>query len=111
MKIILKILKNFIVILKDISYVIKDTVLRLQGYVRLNEIKIPSYYTRPEQEKLEKKKDFYKRYKTLPQIIINENEYLVDGFCTYFLAAVWNWDYVKVRRVKSVKNVRRKNKK
>lgn len=33
------------------------------------------------------------------------------GLILTCLAAVWNWDYVKVKRVKSVKNVRRKNKK
>lgn len=103
MRVIKSLIRNIVLFIMNLIYVMKDVVLRLQGYVRLEEIKIPSYYTRPRPEKLDSKKKFYKKYKTLPQIIINENKYLVDGFCTYFLAAVWKWEYVKVRRVRSVK--------
>lgn len=103
MRVIKKLIRNIVLIISKLIYVMKDIILRTQGYVKLEEIKIPSHYTRPRQEKLDSKKKFYKKYKTLPQIIINENKYLVNGFCTYFLAAVWKWEYVKVRRVRSVK--------
>lgn len=108
MKVIKKLLEDFILVMVAIVFVIKDIALRIIGYVRLEEIHIPSYYIRPRKEKLEAKKEIYKKYKTLPQIMIDENNVLVDGFCTYFLAAVWNWEYIKVKHVKSKTNVRRK---
>lgn len=103
MSIIKKILKEFFGIIENLIYAIQDTIWRLQGYLRLDEIKIPPYYTRPRKEKIERKKEFYRTYKVLPEIIVNENNVLVDGFCTYFLAAVWNWEYVKVMKVKTVR--------
>lgn len=108
MKVIKILLENFIVVIAFLMLTIKDVVLRIMGYVRLEEIHIPSYYIRPRKEKLDRKKEIYKKYRTLPQIMIDENNVLVDGFCTYFLAAVWNWEYIKVKHVKSKKNVRRK---
>lgn len=110
MKIIKILLENLILIIAAIVLAIKDIVLRLMGYVPLKEIHIPSYYIRPRKEKLDRKKEIYKKYKTLPQIMIDENNVLVDGFCTYFLAAVWKWEYVKVKQVKSKKNRRKSNK-
>ncbi len=111
MKVIKILLENFILIIAAIVLAIKDIVLRLMGYVQLKEIHIPSYYIRPRKEKLDRKKEIYKKYKKLPQIMIDGNNVLVDGFCTYFLAVVWKWEYVKVKQVKSKKNVRRKNSK
>lgn len=103
MSIIKKILKEFFEIIENLIYVIQDTILRLQGYIRLDEIKIPPHYTRPRKEKIERKKEFYRTYKALPEIIVNENNVLVDGFCSFFLAAVWNWKYVKVKKVRTVR--------
>ena len=46
------------------------------------------------------KKHFYKKYGILPEIILDKDNVLIDGFCSYYIAQVWNMTYVKIRRVK-----------
>lgn len=50
--------------------------------------------------KKKKEYDFYKKYGILPEIILDKNNVLLDGFCSYYIAQVWNMTYVKIRRVK-----------
>lgn len=77
-----------------------DLIMKLLGYENINKIKIPEEYKRPKEIKLRAKKSFYKKYGILPEIILDKNNVLLDGFCSYYIAQVWNMTYVKIRRVK-----------
>ncbi len=77
-----------------------DLIMKLLGYENINKIKIPEDYKRPREIKLQTKRQFYKRYGVLPEIILDRSGMLVDGFCSYYIAKVWNLKYVKVRRAK-----------
>ncbi len=77
----------------------KDLIMKLLGYENINKIKIPEDYKRPRATKLQRKKEIYHTYKVLSEIIINEKNILIDGFCSYYLAKVWNIKYVKTRKV------------
>lgn len=39
-------------------------------------------------------------YRRSQQIILDKNNVLIDGFCSYYIAQVWNMTYVKIRRVR-----------
>lgn len=78
----------------------KDLIMKLLGYENINKIKIPNEYKKPREIKLQAKKHMYKKYGILPEIILDRNNVLVDGFCSYYIAQVWNIKYVKVRRSK-----------
>lgn len=80
-----------------------DLIMKLLGYENINKIKIPEDYKIPKEIKLQAKKHFYKKYGILPEIILDRNNVLLDGFCSYYIAKVWNMTYVKIRRVKCLK--------
>jgi len=77
-----------------------DLIMKLLGYENINKIKIPEEYKKPREIKLQAKKYFYKKYGILPEIILDKNNVLIDGFCSYYIAQVWNMTYVKIRRVR-----------
>lgn len=78
----------------------KDILMRIIGFQNINKIIVPSCYKRPGTQKLEKKKNDYRKLGILQEIIVDKNNVLQDGFCSYYLARVWNIKYVKVRRCK-----------
>lgn len=77
-----------------------DLIMKLLGYENINKIRIQEDYKKPREIKLEAKRHFYKKYGILPEIILDKNNILLDGFCSYYIAQVWDIKYVKVRRVK-----------
>lgn len=77
-----------------------DLMMKLLGYENINKIKIPEGYKKPREIKLNAKKHFYKKHGILPEIILDKNNVLLDGFCSYYIAQVWNIKYVKIRRSK-----------
>ena len=79
---------------------ILNLIMRIFGYKNIDKIIIPEYYRKPKRKKLQYKKEFYKRYGILPEIILDQNNILIDGFCSYYIAKVKNIKYVKVRRVR-----------
>ncbi|MCI8618152.1 MAG: hypothetical protein HFJ60_08000 [Clostridia bacterium] len=85
---------------KDKATILTDIVMKLFGYENINKIKIPEDYKKPREIKLQSKRNFYKKYGILPEIILDRNGTLVDGFCSYYIAKVYNQKYVKTRRVK-----------
>jgi len=80
--------------------VIRDLIMKLLGYENINKIKIPEGYKKPREIKLQAKRHFYRKYGVLPEIILDRSGMLLDGFCSYYIAKVWNLKYVKVRRTK-----------
>lgn len=77
-----------------------DLIMNLLGYENINKIKIPEDYKKPREIKLQAKRQFYRKYGVLPEIILAKSGMLLDGFCSYYIAKVWNLKYVKVRRAK-----------
>lgn len=77
-----------------------DLIMKLLGYANIKKIKIKDYYKKPRYNKLQAKKAFYRKYGLLPEIILDKNNVLVDGFCSYYIARIWELKYVKVRRAK-----------
>lgn len=80
-----------------------NLIMNLLGYENINKIMIPYEFRKPKQFKLEAKKKMLSKYGILPEIIIDENYLLIDGFCSYFIASAYNIKYVKVRKVKCKK--------
>lgn len=80
--------------------VLTDIAMKVFGYENINKIAIPNGYKKPREEKLQAKRQFYKRYGVLQEIILDRSGMLVDGFCSYYIAKVWDLKYVKVRRAK-----------
>lgn len=74
--------------------------MKLLGYENINKIKIPEGYKKTREIKLQVKRHFYRKYEVLPEIIQDRSGMLLDGFCSYYIAKVWNIKYVKVRRAK-----------
>lgn len=78
-----------------------DFILRLFGGIDIDKIIIPEYYKKPREEKLRNKKLFYLRNGYFENnIIIDENNTLVDGFTTYYIAKLYEFKYIGVTRVK-----------
>lgn len=86
---------------KKILKVVLDFIARLFGGIDIDKIIIPEYYKRPGAEKLRKKKQFFIENGYFESnIIIDENNNLIDGFTTYFIAKVYEFKYISVTRVK-----------
>lgn len=77
-----------------------DLIMKILGYENINKIEIRADYKKPREIKVQAKKAFYRKYGVLPEIILDKNNVLVDGFCSYYIARVWELKYVKVRRAK-----------
>lgn len=67
--------------------------------VKINNIKIPSYFKKPNCWKLEQRRRYYYTYKYFRDtIILDEYDYLVDGYTTYILAKEMNFEYITILR-------------
>lgn len=87
--------------MRNILKTIFEFIIRLFGGIDIDKIIIPGYYKRPSPEKLAKKKMFYMANGYFQDnIIIDENNNLIDGFTTYFIAKVYDFKYISVTRVK-----------
>ena len=53
--------------------------------IEINKIKIPEYYTPPNDEKYRKKEHSYKQGGYLSPIILDDNNMLVDGYISYLI--------------------------
>lgn len=86
---------------KKILKAILDFIARLFGGIDIDKIIIPGHYKRPGAEKLKRKKQFFIENGYFESnIIIDENNKLIDGFTTYFIAKVYEFKYINVTRVK-----------
>lgn len=67
--------------------------------VKIENIKIPKKFQKPRQEKLDKRYEYYKRHKYFRStIILNNKNYLLDGYTTYLLAKEMKFDYITILR-------------
>lgn len=86
---------------KKILKIVLDFIVRIFGGIDIDKIIIPEHYKRPGAEKLRKKKQFFIENGYFESnIIIDENNNLIDGFTTYFIAKVYDFKYISVTRVK-----------
>ena len=77
-----------------------DFFMRLLGYEKLENIKIPSEYRIPRSDKLRCKLNFYgATNQFIDKIIINNQNVLLDGYTTHIISRWKNAKYVKVIRV------------
>lgn len=69
-------------------------------------IRIPKAFSEnpPAPEKLIHKVLVFSRESELEDIIVDENMYLIDGYCSYLIAQQVGADFVKIKQVRSVGN-------
>lgn len=69
--------------------------------VKLENIKIPKYFTKPNPKKLKRRKDYYEKYKYFRStIVLSKHNLLIDGYTTYLLALNKGYDYITILREK-----------
>ncbi len=67
--------------------------------VKLENIKVQKYFKQPSYSKIRNRKEYYKRHKYFKStIILDNNNYLVDGYITYLLAKQMKFDYIIILR-------------
>ena len=67
--------------------------------VKIDNIKILKVFKTPKQEKINSRRKYYKKYKYFrSMIVLNKNNYLLDGYTTYLLAKEAGFDYITVLR-------------
>lgn len=69
-------------------------------------IKIPQAYRNnpPAPEKLIHKVLVFSRESELEDILVDENMYLIDGYCSYLIAQQVGVEFVKIKQVRGVDN-------
>lgn len=78
-----------------------DRIMKLLGYENINNIKIKKEFesTPPKCIKLMLKQLYYMRYHKFEQtIILDSDNWLIDGYTTYLIVKNIGKKYVKVRR-------------
>jgi hypothetical protein len=70
-------------------------------------IKIPQHFIEcpPKPEKLIDKVLKFCRESELEDILVDEELYLIDGYCSYLIAQQVGVDFVKIKQVRGVYNV------
>lgn len=69
--------------------------------VKIDNIKILNFFTKPNQEKFSNRRKYYLRHRYFrSMIVLNKNNYLIDGYTTYLLAKEMKFDYITVLREK-----------
>ncbi len=74
--------------------------------VKISNIKIPKKFKKPNYNKIARRKEYFKKYGYFRStVILNDKNYLVDGYTTYLLAKEMKFDYITILR-EEVKNDR-----
>lgn len=79
-----------------------DKIMKLIGIENINNIKIAEEFkkNKPKSEKMIYKWNFYQFYGKFEQpIVLDKNNYLIDGYTTYLIAKQLGKKYIKVKRV------------
>lgn len=67
--------------------------------VKLESIKILKHFKQPGYLKIKSRKEYYKRHKYFRStIVLDHNNYLVDGYITYLLARQMKFDCITILR-------------
>lgn len=69
--------------------------------VKLENIKIPKYFTNPNPKKLERKRKYYEKNRYFRSVVVlSKHNLLLDGYTTYLLALDEGYDYITILREK-----------
>ena len=69
--------------------------------VRISNIKIKENFVKPNHQKLKQRRKYYKEHDYFrSMIVLDEDNYLVNGYTTYLLAKEKGYDYITVVRSK-----------
>ena len=81
--------------------------------MRIKKIKIKSNWKRPTETKMSEKIVYYiDNHKFKDEIVVDKNNYLIDGYTTYILQKEYaNKKIVNVRKVRKIDGSNRRNKK
>lgn len=103
---------------KDLIYDLQDELIESQNetiikllneiksteIIQLDTIKVPECFTKPRQNKLRIRTEYYKLYHQFEvPIIIDENNNLVDGYTTYLIAKQNKFSHIQIQRKKESK--------
>lgn len=67
--------------------------------VKISDIKIRKDYKKPKKEKMQKKTKYYEMHRYFKStVILDDNNYLVDGYTSYLLAKELEFDFITVVR-------------
>lgn len=67
--------------------------------VKLENIKIQRHFKQPRYSKIKHGKEYYERHKYFRStIVLDSNNYLIDGYTTYLLAKQMQFDYITILR-------------
>lgn len=80
-----------------------EKIMKLLGKEKLNNIKIKKSFKKhpPKPNKMMAKWTFYQIYGTFEQpIVLDRDNYLIDGYTTYIMAITLGKRYMAVRRVR-----------
>ena len=85
---------------KDINELSKILNRPKEGeIVKLENIKIQKHFKQPNYSKIKHRKEYYKRHKYFrTTIVLDNNNYLIDGYTTYLLAKPMKFDYITILR-------------
>ncbi len=66
----------------------------------VDKIRIPKYFTKPNKDKLARKEEYFLLSKGDfdADIVLDDNDFLVDGYCSYLLAQKYNIKVIKIKR-------------
>lgn len=69
--------------------------------VRINNIKVPYTFKAPNKQKLQERKEYYNKYKYFKNpLVLDKQNYIVDGYTTYLLALNMGFSYITIQRDK-----------
>lgn len=67
--------------------------------IKIDSIRIRKYFKKPNPRKLATRKIYYEKHNYFrSQIVVNKNNYLVDGYTTYLIAKEKGFNYITVVR-------------
>lgn len=104
-------MKNLKKLVINIIAILLIAIYAIMGYKRIDNIKIPKTLTRPREQQLNYWREFYRYFKFLPDVLINQHNYLIKGWDIYIVACELNWDYIKVKKIKRKLKINNKKEK
>lgn len=67
--------------------------------VKIENIKIPYYYSIPNKKKLKEREEYYKKHDYFRStIVLDKNNMITNGYTTYLLALNYGYDYITIVR-------------
>lgn len=69
--------------------------------VKISNIKIKENFKKPRSQKIKQRRKYYQRHNYFRSVIVlNKDNYLLDGYTTYLLAKQMNFEYITIVRAR-----------